>query len=442
MTVTNFNQTGIVVAGTEDQISQDTILNNGMGIDVTGNDNSIGVASSAGVGPTFGGNQVSGNSVYGIQVGGSGNLIQDNLIGTDAAGMNAVGNVSGVELIGPGNTISDCVISGNTSDGILISGVSAAGNTVTGSKLGTDVSGTKALGNGDGVDIINNSSSNTIGGTVNGSENVISGNAVTGINVLGDVNATANLIEGNLIGTDISGKHAIGNLYGVQFSGSPGNTLGGTTSSARNIISGNTGDGVQIGFAGSGTSINSNKSLIEGNYIGTDVTGTHALANSGDGIDISGILGAANQPFEGDRMSVLSCRFPRSYQLCREATLMLLNDVFERLDEAASPRDGGSGLVWLRRMEGIWPSNESGVIPWDFRPLWLEIFGPHARKGITMSELKNRLILRQEAQERRIAANLKPFVGNPAGNQSRPVEPDQQPEASLAWWVGNCPCEA
>ncbi len=43
-------------------------------------------------------------------------------------------------------------------------------------------------------------------------------------------------------------------------------------------------------------------------------------------------------------------------------------------------------------MEGIWPSNESGVIPWDFRPLWLEIFGPHARKGITMSELKNRLI--------------------------------------------------
>ena len=37
---------------------------------------------------------------------------------------------------------------------------------------------------------------------------------------------------------------------------------------------------------------------------------------------------------------------------------------------------------------------------------------------------------------------LKPFRWNPAGNQSRPVEPDQQPEASLAWWVGNHPCEA
>ena len=38
--------------------------------------------------------------------------------------------------------------------------------------------------------------------------------------------------------------------------------------------------------------------------------------------------------------------------------------------------------------------------------------------------------------------SLKPFRWNPAGNQSRPVELDQQPEASLAWWVGDHPCEA
>src|SRR5208337_1665223 len=42
----------------------------------------------------------------------------------------------------------------------------------------------------------------------------------------------------------------------------------------------------------------------------------------------------------------------------------------------------------------------------------------------------------------RIVGSLKPFRWNPAGNQSRPVELDQQPEASLAWWVGNHPCEA
>ena len=39
----------------------------------------------------------------------------------------------------------------------------------------------------------------------------------------------------------------------------------------------------------------------------------------------------------------------------------------------------------------------------------------------------------------RIVGSLKPFRWNPAGNQSRPVEPDQQPEASLAWWVGYTP---
>src|SRR5271165_4230591 len=55
---------------------------------------------------------------------------------------------------------------------------------------------------------------------------------------------------------------------------------------------------------------------------------------------------------------------------------------------------------------------------------------------------KRGLTSRQEARERRIVGSLKPFRWNPAGNQSRPVEPDQQPEASLAWWVGDHPCEA
>ena len=49
---------------------------------------------------------------------------------------------------------------------------------------------------------------------------------------------------------------------------------------------------------------------------------------------------------------------------------------------------------------------------------------------------------RKKARERRIVGSLKPFRWNPAGNQSRPVEPDQQPEASLAWRVGDHPCEA
>jgi hypothetical protein len=54
----------------------------------------------------------------------------------------------------------------------------------------------------------------------------------------------------------------------------------------------------------------------------------------------------------------------------------------------------------------------------------------------------NELTLRQESSGEEDRPNLKPFNGNHAGNQSRPVELDQQPEASLAWWVGDHSCEA
>ena len=64
------------------------------------------------------------------------------------------------------------------------------------------------------------------------------------------------------------------------------------------------------------------------------------------------------------------------------------------------------------------------------------------RCQFVFSGKNDELTSRQEARERRIVGSLKPFRWNPAGNQSRPVEPDQQPEASLAWWVGNHPCEA
>jgi hypothetical protein len=52
------------------------------------------------------------------------------------------------------------------------------------------------------------------------------------------------------------------------------------------------------------------------------------------------------------------------------------------------------------------------------------------------------LDLAPRSSEREDSDELKTFVRNPAGNQSRPVEPGQRPEASLAWWVGDCPCEA
>ena len=61
------------------------------------------------------------------------------------------------------------------------------------------------------------------------------------------------------------------------------NLVGGTAAGDRNIISGNAGDGIFI--------TGGNNNQIAGNYIGTDVTGTAALANVDEGVEIAGGTG-------------------------------------------------------------------------------------------------------------------------------------------------------
>jgi hypothetical protein len=86
------------------------------------------------------------------------------------------------------------------------------------------------------------------------------------------------------------------------------------------------------------------------------------------------------------------------------------------------------------------PTRNAAWIEELYRPT----FSFRGKSGVSSSFLPEKMNRHcaKKAQERRIATNLKPFVGNPAGNQSRPVELDQRPEASLAWWVGDHPCEA
>jgi hypothetical protein len=146
-------------------------------------------------------------------------------------------------------------------------------NFVVGNYIGTDVTGTAALGNSYGVafgplEVFQN----TVGGTVAAARNVISGN---GNGVWG---RAGNTVQGNFIGTDATGTVALGNDEDgvVLFSGFDG-LIGGTTPGARNIISGNGDDGVVI----SDTTF-----LIANNYIGTDSSGGRPLANAGDGIEI------------------------------------------------------------------------------------------------------------------------------------------------------------
>ena len=88
-------------------------------------------------------------------------------------------------------------------------------------------------------------------------------------------------IAGNFIGTDPTGTTAIPNGGdGVEINGAFNNTIGGIADGPVNVISGNTGDGVEI--TGSGATGN----VVAGDYIGTDITGTVAIANGNDGVEI------------------------------------------------------------------------------------------------------------------------------------------------------------
>jgi parallel beta-helix repeat protein len=85
-------------------------------------------------------------------------------------------------------------------------------------------------------------------------------------------------VVGNFIGVQMDGETRRGNSGpGVQIdAASSGDTIGGSTPRERNLISGNHGDGLVVNGASHDT--------IAGNFIGTDVTGTAALANDGNGI--------------------------------------------------------------------------------------------------------------------------------------------------------------
>ena len=166
-------------------------------------------------------------------------------------------------------------------------------NIIEGNFIGTDVSGRVRLGNGgDGIRIIS-VSGNIIGGTVPAARNVISGNGLPeggekeGIIILANVSderpARNNQVLGNYLGTDVTGTTDIGNAgSGIRLAGSgqvSDNIIGGTTAGARNLISGNDLYGIVIQSPTDTTS-------ITGNFIGTDLTGTKALGNTGAGIII------------------------------------------------------------------------------------------------------------------------------------------------------------
>jgi hypothetical protein len=160
--------------------------------------------------------------------------------------------------------------------------VNSSGTIIEGNFIGTDVTGTADLGNGDVGVQIQNSSDSTIGGTSAAARNVISGNEKSGIFMVLN-GSTGNQVQGNLIGTDVTGTVDLGNSFdGVSIDAAPNNTIGGTAVGAGNVISGNDYHGILFQNLNAPSGATGN--LVQGNLIGTDVSGTLDLGNTVDGV--------------------------------------------------------------------------------------------------------------------------------------------------------------
>ena len=290
-------------------------------------------------------NIISGNGASGILIehtNSSGNLIVNSLIGTDISGYLSRPNGSyGVWLNETrGNRVGDSVagrenvISGNTNAGVRISGLEGLSNRVENNFIGPDIASTGSLAYAQpyGVIITEGGSGHSIGP----GRNVISGNAINGIHVMGlatnisivgnwvgctalgdarlpnnqhgvfisyctevrvadnilsgnnqdglrlDGNIKSNIVvTGNKIGLSAGGNAAVSNAAnGIFIKNVPGAKIGGTNGVAdRNIISGNGGNGIWIesGYSSTGT-------VIAGNYIGLNSSGNSAIPNMGDGV--------------------------------------------------------------------------------------------------------------------------------------------------------------
>ena len=148
--------------------------------------------------------------------------------------------------------------------------------TIAGNWIGTTGSGYTGPGvGGDGIDT--RALNTTIGGLGSNDGNVITNVGDEGINIQGS-GVTGHVIQGNIIGLDPDGSTtANAGDVGIAIISGTGNTIGGTAAGARNIISNNF-EGIEI---------NSNDNVVQGNYIGTDITGTLDRGNrSDDGVEI------------------------------------------------------------------------------------------------------------------------------------------------------------
>ncbi|WP_165070805.1 beta strand repeat-containing protein [Paludisphaera rhizosphaerae] len=252
------------------QLSNVISGNGGEGIGVYGSNNNR-IATNY-IGTDMTGTQKRGNGRNGILItnGARGNMIG----GTDSGGNDPTAGV----IVRPpqGN-----LISGNRANGVLITG-GATGNTLSGNFVGTDASGNSALGNRkDGVAIDRADGNSLIGCTVQNSPfvyyNVLSGNGGNGLRVTNSNDIT---VHANFMGVGANNAVIVANGGdGLLISGSSRNTQVGGIIPLGNVISGNNRNGIEVKDRASG--------FVSFNTFGGVFAFGGAAPNRGDGILIT-----------------------------------------------------------------------------------------------------------------------------------------------------------
>ena len=280
-----------------------TIRGNYFGADYTGlapaASASIGDDSCLTVGETAIGTQGSGGTVTNnlisgclgrnaglTAIGAGGTTITNNYIGVDYTGLAALSNNGAGLQVAPtsstGDTVTNNIIGGNGDAGITLDGAS---NVVQGNSIGVGVDGSTVIPNAAfGIAVFGGSSNNIIGGTGAGEGNIIVGSIATGGSFNGflqgggtgvSIEGTANVLQGNYIGVDATGVTAAANEGGGVVDIGSGTIIGGTSASAGNVISGNTGDGILLSGA---------QTIVQGNTLGLSADHASEVANSGANI--------------------------------------------------------------------------------------------------------------------------------------------------------------
>ena len=221
------------------------------------------------------------------------------------------GASNGLEISGGGSVVQGLDINGFSGNGIQIEG--AGDNVIAGNFIGTDITGTVAQPNGNGIAIlsadnlvgnnaqlsdgtagmdgsdanaVNNliaSDSDLAGAGFAGALNVVSGNEGGYGPGAGGVGITAsnNVVAGNFIGPDATSTRALGNYTGVSLAGA-NNLVGGTDAQSQNVISGNSGAIPIYTYTVDVRLWGASGNEVAGNLIGTNAAGTAALNTESD----------------------------------------------------------------------------------------------------------------------------------------------------------------